>query len=155
MNNEVPQSRREGIAVNSCTMFIFAVLVTSLALVANESVFLVCSTWLKAGLMVHIMAVRAFPPSEDCSIRVSFESLYGMWPHLFTPLQKKNLWDNQSHAHVQKITKHWKSPQLSLKSTFLFGMPLMSRDFHAHRWVSYQDSVRVYVCVCVNWSFPC
>lgn len=57
------------------TMFTWALFVTSFALVANESVFLVCSTWLKAGLMVHIIAVRAFPPSEDCNIRVSFESL--------------------------------------------------------------------------------
>lgn len=72
-------------------MFTRAVLVTSFALVANESVFRVCSTWLKAGLMVHIIAVRAFPPSEGCNIRVSFESLYGMWPFLFPPLQTERL----------------------------------------------------------------
>lgn len=68
-------------------MFTCALLVTSFALVANESVFLVCSTWLKAGLMVHIIAVRAFPPSDDCKIRVSFESLYGTWALLLPPLQ--------------------------------------------------------------------
>ena len=39
--------------------------------------------------MVQIIAVRAFPPSEDCNIRVSLESLYGMWPPLFPPLQEK------------------------------------------------------------------
>jgi len=38
--------------------------------------------------MVHIIAVRAFPPSEDCKIRVNFESRYGMWPR-FPPLQNK------------------------------------------------------------------
>ncbi|KAF7836825.1 reverse transcriptase [Senna tora] len=30
-----------------------------------------------AGLMAHIIAVRAFPPSEDCKILVSFELRYG------------------------------------------------------------------------------
>lgn len=62
--------------------------ITSLALVANERVFLDCSTWLKAGLMVHIIAVRAFPPSEGCNMRVSFESLYGMWPFFLPALQQ-------------------------------------------------------------------
>ena len=84
-------------------MFTWALLVTSFALVAKERVFLVCSTWLKAGLMVHMIAVRAFPPSEFCSMRVSFESLYGMWPLLFPPLHTNNpskarfLWTPFSH----------------------------------------------------------
>ena len=57
------------------TIFTWALFVTSFALVANERVFRDCSTWLKAGLIVHIIAVRAFPPSEGCNILVSFESL--------------------------------------------------------------------------------
>lgn len=57
------------------TMFTWALFVTSFALVANERVFRDCSTWLKAGLIVHMIAVRAFPPSEVCNILVSFESL--------------------------------------------------------------------------------
>jgi hypothetical protein len=60
------------------TMLMWAVLVTSLARVAKESVLRDCSTWLWAGLIVQIMAVLALPPSECCKIRVSFESLYGM-----------------------------------------------------------------------------
>lgn len=55
-------------------MFTWAVYVTSFALVANKRVFLDCSTWLKAGLIVQIIAVRAFPPSDVCNILVSFES---------------------------------------------------------------------------------
>lgn len=57
------------------TMLTWAVFVTSLAQVAKCRVFRDCSTWLCAGLMVHIIAVLAFPPRESCRIRVSFESL--------------------------------------------------------------------------------
>lgn len=60
------------------TILTLVVLVTSFALVANDSVLRDCSTWLNAGLKVHIIAVLAFPPSEDCNIRVSFDSLYGI-----------------------------------------------------------------------------
>jgi hypothetical protein len=57
------------------TMFTWALFVTSFARVAKKRVFRDCSTWLSAGLRVHMMAVRAFPPSECCNMRVSFESL--------------------------------------------------------------------------------
>ncbi|KAJ0668480.1 hypothetical protein HanPI659440_Chr17g0689841 [Helianthus annuus] len=40
------------------------------ARVAKKRVFLDCSTWLEAGLRVQIMAVRALPPNECCSIRL-------------------------------------------------------------------------------------
>jgi hypothetical protein len=60
-----------------------------LAHVAKNNVFLDCSTCVRAGLMVHMMAVLAFPPKESCKIRVSFESRYGMCPLLFSELQCK------------------------------------------------------------------
>ena len=67
-------------ALSDMTTLTCALVATSLAQQANRRVFLDCSTWLLAGLMVQIMAVLAFPPREDCNIRVSLESLYGTWP---------------------------------------------------------------------------
>jgi hypothetical protein len=49
--------------------------VTSFAQVAKNRVFLDCSTCVRAGLIVQMIAVLAFPPKESCKIRVSFESL--------------------------------------------------------------------------------
>lgn len=69
-------------ALSDKTMLTFALVATSFALVANDKVFLDCSIWLRAGLIVQMMAVLALPPKDDCSIRVSFESLYGMCPYL-------------------------------------------------------------------------
>lgn len=68
-------------------MLTWALFVTSFARVAKKRVFLDCSTWLEAGLKVHIIAVRALPPSECCSMRVNLESLYGICPLLFPTLQ--------------------------------------------------------------------
>jgi hypothetical protein len=48
---------------------------TFFAQFANKSVFLDCSMWQCAGLIVQMMAVLALPPKEDCNMRVSFESL--------------------------------------------------------------------------------
>lgn len=62
-------------ALSDITMLTFALVDTSFALVANDKVFLDCSIWLRAGLIVQMMAVLALPPKDDCSIRVSFESL--------------------------------------------------------------------------------
>lgn len=55
-------------------MLTWALFVTSFARVAKKRVFRDCSKWLKAGLKVHMMAVRAFPPRECCNMRVNFES---------------------------------------------------------------------------------
>ena len=71
------------------TIFTFAVFVTSFAQVAKNRVFLDCSTCVRAGLIVHMIAVLAFPPKESCKIRVSFESLQGMCPLRFSELQWK------------------------------------------------------------------
>lgn len=68
--------------LSDTTTLTCALVVTSLAQLANKSVFLDCSTWLRAGLMVQMMAVLALPPKEDCNIRVSFESLKGICPFL-------------------------------------------------------------------------
>jgi hypothetical protein len=57
------------------TILTFAVFVTSFAQVAKNRVFLDCSTCARAGLIVQMIAVLAFPPKESCKIRVSFESL--------------------------------------------------------------------------------
>lgn len=57
------------------TMLTLAVFVTSFAQVAKNRVFLDCSTCVRAGLIVQMIAVLAFPPKESCKIRVSFESL--------------------------------------------------------------------------------
>lgn len=55
-------------------MLTWALFVTSFARVAKKRVFRDCSKWLKAGLKVQMMAVRAFPPRECCNMRVNFES---------------------------------------------------------------------------------
>lgn len=68
--------------LSETTTLTCALVVTSLAQLAKRSVFLDCSTWIRAGLMVQMMAVLAFPPKEDCNIRVSFESLKGICPFL-------------------------------------------------------------------------
>lgn len=60
------------------TMLTWALFVTSFARVAKKRVFLDWSTWLEAGLRVHMIAVRALPPNECCNMRVSLESLYGI-----------------------------------------------------------------------------
>ena len=52
-----------------------AFVVTSFAQQANKRVFLDCSTWLRAGLNVQMMAVLALPPNAGCNNRVSLESL--------------------------------------------------------------------------------
>lgn len=69
-------------ALSDTTTFTWALVTTSLAQLAKKSVFLDCSTWIWAGLMVHMMAVLALPPKEDCNIRVNFESLNGICPFL-------------------------------------------------------------------------
>lgn len=61
--------------LTTLTMLTFAVFVTSFAQVAKNRVFLDCSTCVRAGLIVQMIAVLAFPPKESCKIRVSFESL--------------------------------------------------------------------------------
>lgn len=105
----------------SHTIFTRAVLTTSFALVANDSVFLVCSTWLKDGLTVHIIAVRAFPPSEDCNIRVSFESLYGMWPCIPQLQSKRKIQkQNQTPAKQNKIPKAESIYGISVSATKKF-----------------------------------
>lgn len=71
-------------AFSDITTLTCALVLTCLAQLAKRRVFLDCSTWLCAGLMVQIMAVLAFPPREFCNIRVSFESLNGTCP--FFPL---------------------------------------------------------------------
>ena len=75
-------------ALSDITTLTCALVATSLAQLANKRVFLVCSTWLRAGLMVQMIAVLALPPNEDCSMRVSFESLKGICP--FLPLLQPN-----------------------------------------------------------------
>lgn len=70
VENEINQGGQR-----NSTMFTWALFVTSFARVAKYRVFRDCSTWLIAGLKVHMMAVRAFPPSECCNMRVSLESL--------------------------------------------------------------------------------
>ena len=79
----------KNLGVTALTILTFAVFVTSLAHVAKNKVFLDCSTCVRAGLMVQMMAVLAFPPKESCKIRVSFESRYGMCPLFFSELQCK------------------------------------------------------------------
>jgi len=74
--------------LSDITTLTLALVVTSLAQLANKRVFLVCSTWLLAGLMVQMIAVLALPANEDCSMRVSFESLKGICP--FLPLLPSN-----------------------------------------------------------------
>lgn len=76
-------------AFSVITTFTCALVWTCLAQFAKWSVFLDCSTWVWAGLMVQIIAVLALPPKEVCSMRVSFESLYGICP-LFPPLLHHN-----------------------------------------------------------------
>ena len=62
-------------ALSDITTLTCAFVTTSFAQVANRRVFLDCSIWVWAGLIVQIMVVLALPPREDCNIRVSFESL--------------------------------------------------------------------------------
>jgi hypothetical protein len=62
-------------ALSDITRLTRALVTTSLAQLAKSSVLRVCSTWVCAGLIVHIMAVLAFPPSAGWSILVSLESL--------------------------------------------------------------------------------
>lgn len=78
-------------ALSDTTTLTRALVVTSLAQLANRRVFLDCSTWDRAGLIVQIMAVLALPPKEDCSMRVSFESLKGTCPFLPLLHQAVNL----------------------------------------------------------------
>lgn len=69
-------------AFSDITTLTWALVLTCLAQLAKRSVFLDCSTWLRAGLMVQIIAVLALPPKEFCSMRVSLEFLYGTCPFL-------------------------------------------------------------------------
>lgn len=61
--------------LSDITRLTCALVVTSLAQLANKRVFLDCSTWRRAGLNVQMMAVLALPPKEFCSMRVNLESL--------------------------------------------------------------------------------
>nr|GLL48814.1 hypothetical protein Itr_chr15CG03340 [Ipomoea trifida] len=62
-------------ALSDITTLTRALVATCLAHVANKRVFLDCSTWVCAGLIVQMMAVLALPPNECCRMRVSLESL--------------------------------------------------------------------------------
>ena len=77
-------------ALSDITTLTCALVTTSFAQVANKRVFLDCSIWLLAGLIVQMMAVLALPPNDGCSMRVSFESLYGMCPFLPLLHQEKH-----------------------------------------------------------------
>lgn len=120
-------------------MFTWALLVTSFALVAKERVFLVCSTWLKAGLMVHKIAVRAFPPSEFCSIRVSFESLYGMWPLLFPPLHTKKHVVNQDSHELQFPTKNYTFKVSNITSCWCEELFIGIQTWHKSKFFSWNN----------------
>lgn len=61
--------------LSDITTLTCALVVTCFAQQAKRRVFLVCSTWLRAGLKVQIMAVLELPPKEGCSMRVNLESL--------------------------------------------------------------------------------
>lgn len=61
-------------ALSDITTLTCAFVLTSFAQVANKRVFLDCSTWLRAGLKVQMIAVLALPPKDGWSIRVSLES---------------------------------------------------------------------------------
>jgi hypothetical protein len=83
------------------TTLTWAFVTTSFAQLANNNVFLDCSVWLRAGLIVQIIAVLALPPREGCNIRVSFESRYGICPFL-TLLHRQKQATNVNELILQK-----------------------------------------------------
>lgn len=63
----------------STTSFFVALSCTFLMRCANKSVLVVSVTAFVSGLIVQMTEMRAFPASDGCSIRVSFEFRNGTW----------------------------------------------------------------------------
>ena len=89
-------------ALSDTTTLTWALVATCFAQLANERVFLDCSMWLLAGLIVQIMAVLALPPKKGCKMRVSLESRYGMCPVL-PLLHKEKASDEHLNSDSKKI----------------------------------------------------
>jgi hypothetical protein len=66
--------------VQGRTAFLRGSMTMFLARAANLSVLRLSSRDRSDGDTVHTTATRACPASDDCSMRVSFESRYGTWP---------------------------------------------------------------------------
>lgn len=93
-------------ALSDITTLTCALMATCFAQLANRRVFRDCSMWLRAGLIVQMMAVLAFPPKKGCSMRVSLESRYGIWPVL--PLLRK---ERRSDDRCYMMHKEMESQQ--------------------------------------------